>query len=139
MKNYLVMLFVLAFSAAVVSAAETKTEATDMTLKGKLVKKEMTGEKATVSYILETTDCGKVELSGKDVKVDDGVKLDDLVGQEVEVAVKGIAKEGKKHVKVTEIVSAKKVEVAKTEAPAAVPAAPAAAPVAPVAPMAPAK
>jgi hypothetical protein len=130
MKRYLVMLFVLAFSAAVVSAADkAATEPADMTLKGKLEKKEVTGAaKAKITYTLETKDYGKVELSKTDIK------LDELVGQDVEMVVKAVVKEkeGKKHVKVTEVVSVKKVE-----APAA-PAAPAV-PAAPAAPTAPAK
>ena len=91
------------------------------------MKKETTGAaKAMVSYELKTVDCGKVELKKTDVK------LDELVGQEVEMVVKAVVveKDGKKHVKgQAEVVSAKKVEAAaKTETPAA-----------PAAPVAPAK
>jgi hypothetical protein len=113
------MLAVLAFSAAVVSAADTKADATkaeptDMTLKGKLVKE---GSDKKVSFVLETKDYGKVELSAKSVKVDDGVKLEDFAGQDVEVAVKAVETPAKKKVHVTEIVSVKKAEMAKADAP----------------------
>jgi hypothetical protein len=119
MKRYLAMLIVFAFATTIVCAeGKATSEATDMTLTGKLVKKEMTGgsDKNKVSYSLETKDYGKVELAKTDIK------LDELVGQDVEMVVKAVVKdkEGKKHVKVTAVVSVKKVEAPKaTEAPAA--------------------
>ena len=119
MKRYLAMLIVFAFATTIVCAESKATsEATDMTLKGKLEKKEVTGgDKTKVTYDLNTTDYSKVELPKTDIK------LDELVGQDVEMVVKAVVKADKKHVKVTEIVSVKKAEAAKaTEAPAAAPA-----------------
>jgi hypothetical protein len=127
MKRYLAMLIVFAFATTIVCAeGKAASEATDITLTGKLEKKVGTGDKAKVSYVLDTKDYSKVELPKTEVK------LDELVGQEVEMVVKGVArvnKEGKNRVKVTAVVSVKKVEAPKatTETPKApeAPAAPA--------------
>jgi len=141
MKRYLAMLIVFAFAASIVCAQDkAASEDKDMTVKGKIEKSEKKGEgdKVTVKYELDTTDYGKVELPKTEVK------LDEFVGQDVEMAVKAVEKEkeGKKHLKVKEVVSVKKAEMAKAPdapaAPAVVPPAPTA-PVAPVAPVAPAK
>ena len=111
MKRLLAMLVVVAFGTAVAFAEEkAAAEPTDMTLKGKLEKKtEGAGEKAKTVYTLVTADYGKVKLAKTEVK------LDELVGQEVEMVVKAVVteKDGKKRIhKPAEVVTAKKVEEA---------------------------
>jgi hypothetical protein len=112
MKRYMVALIALAFATTVVMAQEKSTEkpvAKEMTLTGKLDKTtKQDGDKEIVRYVLVTADYGTVKLPAKTE-----VKLEELVGKNVEVVVKAFAieKDGKKFVEPMELISAKEVKV----------------------------
>jgi|GEM_PF-5123540 len=95
--------------------APAKVAANEITLKGKIAKIEV---EAKAAFVLATADGMKVNLPAL-------TKEQEILDVEVEVVAKAeqsMDKDGKKVISVTEIVSVKKVEVAKEAAPA--PAAP---------------
>lgn len=121
MKRMLSMLAVLAIVVAPVLAEDARDLTKDMTLKGKMAKAETDGK---VTYTLTMTN-GNVAtipapVTGVIVPLKEGavaIKLDDFVGAEVEVAVKGDDPAGAHGTVYTikEVVSVKKVEAAPAE------------------------
>jgi hypothetical protein len=112
MKRLLSMLAVLAIVVAPVLAEDARDLGKDMTLKGTMAKVENDGK---VTYTLTMTN-GNVATIPAPVAKEGAVaiKLDDFVGAEVEVAVKGDDPAGAHGTTYTikEVVSVKKVEAA---------------------------
>ena len=113
MKRILAVLAVLALVVSPILAAEeavvakAKEGAKDLTLKGTITKTTVEGKD---TYALTTADGAKIDLPAL-------TKEQEILDVDVEVVAKGseVTKEGKKVVKVKEIVSIKKVEAKKEE------------------------
>lgn len=123
MKRMMIALVIacVALVPAMVMAEEGPAAAPagkDMTLKGQITKSEVKGDggKATVAYVLTTSDGASVTLPA----VGAALKIDEMLDADVEVAGKGEEKkseDGKVSVKLISVTSIKKVELPKETVP----------------------